>query len=65
MKASTLEALLEVVSSLKAKGCDGIALACTELPLVLNESNCDTLVIDTTDALAKAAIKKTFKIISN
>lgn len=65
VKASTLAALLEVVSSLKEKGCDGIALACTELPLVLNESNCGTIVIDTTDALAKAAIRKAFKTISN
>jgi aspartate racemase len=56
VKPSTLAAMLEVVESLKKRGCDGIALACTELPLVLNEENCDTRVIDTTDALAKAAI---------
>jgi len=56
VKPSTLAAMLVVVESLKSRGCDGIVLACTELPLVLNEANCATLIIDTTDALAKASI---------
>lgn len=55
---ATLNALLAVVQSLKQKGCDGIALVCTELPLVLNDSNCGIPVIDSTDVLAKAALKK-------
>lgn len=58
VSSSTLSAMLTVVESLKNRGCDGIALACTELPLVLNESNCQIPVIDSTDALAKAALKK-------
>lgn len=50
--------LLEVVDHLKKQGCDGIALACTELPLVLNEENCGISVMDTTAILADAALKK-------
>lgn len=55
VKQETLVAMLTVVASLKKRGCDGIALACTELPLVLNGSNCGMPVIDTTEALARAA----------
>ena len=64
VKAATLAAMLDVVAALKERGCDGIALACTELPLVLNESNCGILVIDTTDVLAIAAIQKAAKMVA-
>lgn len=55
---STFNALLGIVASLKNAGCDGITLACTELPLVLNEENCGMPVIDSTDVLAIAAVKR-------
>ena len=53
---ATLAALLQVVAAMKAQGCDGVALACTELPLALNDANCGVPAIDTTLALAEAAI---------
>ncbi len=53
----TLRKLIAIVQKLKALGCDGIALACTELPLVLNDENCNIKTIDTTNVLAKAAVK--------
>lgn len=56
--SATIASLLSVVDSLKRRGCDGIALACTELPLVLNETNCGIPAIDTTGVLAKAALKR-------
>ncbi|WP_440030346.1 aspartate/glutamate racemase family protein [Chromobacterium amazonense] len=52
----TLAALLQVVQSMQAQGCDGVALACTELPLVLNDANCGMPAIDTTLTLAEAAM---------
>lgn len=54
--AKTLSALGQVVEALKSDGCDGIALACTELPLVLNATNCPIPIIDTTAVLAEAAL---------
>ncbi|QEL57225.1 aspartate/glutamate racemase family protein [Chromobacterium paludis] len=54
--AVTVAALLEVVEAMKAQGCDGVALACTELPLVLNDANCGVPAIDTTLVLAEAAL---------
>lgn len=40
--------------------CDAVMLACTELPLVLNESNITKPIIDTTRVLAKAACELAF-----
>lgn len=57
VKSKTLDALLAVTERLKARGCDGIALACTELPLVLNSENCGILTLDTTAILAEGAVR--------
>lgn len=54
--ANTLSSLFQVVKALKEAGCDGIVLACTELPLVLNEANCEIPTLDTTALLAEAAL---------
>ena len=37
--------------------CQAVALACTELPLALNEANCGVPVLDTTRLLAEAAVE--------
>ncbi|MBA3536041.1 MAG: aspartate/glutamate racemase family protein [Tatlockia sp.] len=58
----TLSALLTIVKKLKQLGCDGIILACTELPLILNTQNCGIVAIDTTAALAEAAIAESIKL---
>lgn len=57
VKPTTLTLLLSVVERLKINGCDGIILACTELPLVLNKENCGILALDTTDILAESAVQ--------
>lgn len=54
----SLDKLLNVVARLKEQECDAIALACTELPLVLNRENCGVVVLDTTDILAGAAVER-------
>lgn len=58
----TLSALLKVVENLKQQGCNGLILACTELPLVLNTQNCGIEAIDTTAVLAEAAITESMKL---
>ncbi|RQO67101.1 hypothetical protein DBR44_17580 [Aquitalea sp. FJL05] len=55
--ADGLQQLLQVVDGLRAQGCDGLALACTELPLVLDEANCGMPAVDTTAVLAAAAMQ--------
>jgi aspartate racemase len=54
----SLQQLLQVVADLRAAGCDGVALACTELPLVLDEANCGMAAVDTTVVLARAAMQQ-------
>lgn len=57
-KASTAstQKLLAIAERLKEKGCDGIVLGCTELPLVLNAENVGLPTIDTTQVLAFKAL---------
>lgn len=60
----TMQVLLGVVERIR-NHCDSIALACTELPLVLNSQNCRLPVLDTTDLLAKAAVRKVLALMSS
>jgi len=53
--------LVGVVERLKVAGCEAVALACTELPLCLNEGNCGVPVLDTTALLADAAFAYSMK----
>lgn len=53
----TLQKILTIVQSLKNKGCDAIALACTELPLILDDENCGLPTLDSTAILAEAALR--------
>ncbi len=47
-----------VIERMKAAGCDAVVLGCTELPLILNESNSPLPVLDSTRLLARAAIRR-------
>ncbi len=49
--------IVGLLEKLKHQGCDGVALACTELPLVINENNSPLPFIDTTRLLAKRALQ--------
>lgn len=60
----TVQQLLSIIKNLQNKGCDAIALACTELPLILNDENCGLNTLDSTAILAKAAIREVMAIIN-
>ena len=47
-----------VLARMKEDGCDAAVLGCTELPLVLNDSNSPLPVLDSTRLLARAALRK-------
>lgn len=53
-----LNRILEIVNRLESIGCDGVALACTELPLILNQLNCRIKLLDTTAIIAGAAVRE-------
>jgi aspartate racemase len=50
--------LQQVIADLAAAGCDCVALACTELPLVINDENSRLPTLDSTRLLARAALRR-------
>ncbi len=48
----------EVIEVLKQAGCEAVVLGCTEIPLIIEPSDCPLPMLDSTRLLAKAALKK-------
>lgn len=49
---------LEVVGELRAAGCDGVVLGCTELPLIVLPEQSPLATLDSTRLLARAALRR-------
>jgi aspartate racemase len=47
-----------VIDNLKEKGCDAVILGCTEIPLLMNDSNSSLPTLDSTRLLARAALRR-------
>jgi aspartate racemase len=47
---------VEIIRNLAARGCDGVALVCTEIPLLVTPEASPLPVLDSTRLLAKAAL---------
>ena len=47
----------KVFSRMKNDGCDAVILGCTEIPLIMNDSNSPLPTLDSTGLLARAALK--------
>ncbi len=50
--------LTEVIQELKNEGCDAVALACTEIPLLMTPESSPLPMLDSTRILARAALRK-------
>ncbi len=48
----------EVIHELKEKGCDGVVLGCTEIPLIVRPNDCPLPTLDSTRLLARLALRK-------
>jgi aspartate racemase len=46
-----------VIARMKDEGCDGVVLGCTEIPLLMNDSNSPLPTLDSTRLLARAALR--------
>lgn len=46
----------QLITQLKAQGCDAVVLGCTEIPLIINDDNCALPTLDSTRLLARAAL---------
>jgi len=47
-----------VIERLKDDGCDAVVLACTEIPLIINDANSALPTLDSTRLLARAALRR-------
>lgn len=54
---SSLEYFQEVIRDLADDGCDSVALACTEIPLLVGEADSQLPILDSTRILARAALR--------
>lgn len=54
---ASADRLAAMTRRLHERGCDGVVLGCTELPLVLSDANSALPVLDSTRLLARAALR--------
>jgi aspartate racemase len=47
-----------VIARLKGEGCDAVVLGCTEIPLIIDDSNSPLPTLDSTRLLARAALRQ-------
>jgi aspartate racemase len=48
----------DVIHALASGGCDGVALACTEIPLLIGQAESPLPILDSTRILARAALRE-------
>jgi aspartate racemase len=57
-KPEAVAYIQRVVERMKGEGCDAVVLGCTELPLIMNDSNSALPTLDSTRLLARAALRR-------
>jgi aspartate racemase len=48
----------QVMTRMKAQGCDAVVLGCTEIPLIMSDANSPLPTLDSTRLLARAALRR-------
>ena len=48
----------QVIAQMKDEGCDAVVLGCTEIPLLMNDTNSPLPTLDSTRLLARAALRR-------
>jgi aspartate racemase len=56
VREESRQAYNRVIARMAARGCDAVALACTEIPLLVRADDCPLPVLDSTRLLARAAL---------
>jgi aspartate racemase len=57
-KPEALTYFQRVIRRMKDEGCDAVVLGCTEIPLIVNDSNSPLSTLDSTRLLARAALRR-------
>ena len=55
-KDETKEKYLKIIENLREKGVEGVILGCTEIPLLINQADCNLPIFDTTAIHSRAAV---------
>jgi aspartate racemase len=56
-KDESKQKLLDIINRLHQEGCEGIILGCTELPLVISQSDASVVLFDTLDIHVEAIVE--------
>ena len=51
----------QVIARMKHEGCDAVVLGCTEIPLIMNDTNSPLPTLDSTRLLARAALDRAIR----
>lgn len=57
-KSEAIACFQRVIGRMKDEGCDAVVLGCTEIPLIMNDSNSPLPTLDSTRLLARAALRR-------
>lgn len=57
-KPEAVAYLQRVIERMRDEGCDAVVLGCTEIPLIMNDSNSPLPTLDSTRLLARAALRR-------
>ena len=57
-RAAAVASFQRIIEGMKAGGCDGVVLGCTEIPLLMNDTNSPLPTLDSTRLLARAALRR-------
>lgn len=58
LTAEAVSTFQKVMGRMKEAGCDAVVLGCTEIPLIMNDSNSPLPTLDSTRLLARAALQR-------
>ena len=58
LKPEAVAYFQQVIHHLREQGCDAVILGCTEIPLIINDSNSSLPTLDSTRLLARAALRR-------
>ncbi len=57
-KPEAVATFQRVIGRMKDEGCDAVILGCTEIPLIMNDSNSPLPTLDSTRLLARVALRR-------
>jgi aspartate racemase len=57
-RPESVAAFQRAIERMKGEGCDAVVLGCTEIPLIIDDSNSPLPTLDSTRLLARAALRR-------